>query len=307
MSKKYTRQDILDMSVLRREPDLDADMDGDGKITAEDVRLAPDGVEIPDPAETVSRSLLDRLMEEQDYGYDYDADPLFQQYRDLYERAGSRAAENAYGLASAYTGGYGSSYAATAANDAYALYMDKLAEKGAELEQKAYDRGRDSRADLYRLYSAAKEQEDREYQRGRDEKEDVFRDRELALKEQTAERDLQSDLIGFAFDAAGMGDASYLAALGVDPSSLLEKDAREKADFYAAYGDWSELEKLGVDVAALKEQREREKAAFYAKYGDVSGLASLGVDVSRLQKDQLFDIAALFAKYGNFSLLNMLI
>ena len=95
MSKKYTQQDILEMAVRLQDPDLSADMDKDGKITAEDARLAPDGVEIPDPAETVSHSLLDRLMEEQNFGYDYDADPLFQQYREIYEKAGSRAAETA--------------------------------------------------------------------------------------------------------------------------------------------------------------------------------------------------------------------
>ena len=157
MSKKYTPQDILQMAVHLQEQDMAADMDKDGKITPEDARLAPDGIEVPDPATRISEGLLDRLMTEREYGYDFNADPLFRQYRELYEKAGSRAAENAYGLASAYTGGYGNTYASTVAGDAYALYMDKLAAKGAELEQKAYDRYRDARADLYKQYAAAGE------------------------------------------------------------------------------------------------------------------------------------------------------
>ena len=345
MSKKYTRQDILDMAVRLKEQDMAADMDRDGKITPEDARLAPDGVEVPDPATELSRTLLDRLMNEKAFGYDFDADPLYRQYRDMYETAGGRAAENAYGLASSYTGGYGSSYAATAANDAYALYMDKLAAKGAELEQKAYDRYRDARTDLYKQYAAAGELEDRQYARDRDMKEDFYRDealksdqRSAALKEKEAERSSLNDAVRFAFDAAGQGDYSYLAALGVDTSALTrkdalaaaetyakygdlsgleklgvdvspltEKEARDKAAFYADYGDLSGLKKLGVDVSALQAKNAEDKAAFYARYGDLSGLTRLGVDVSRLKKEQLYDVAALFARYGNYSLLRLLV
>ena len=345
MSKKYTARDIMDMSVKLKEPDMAVDLDRDGRITPSDAHLAQNGVEIPDAATGMSGSLLDRLLAAQDYGYDYDADPLYRQYRDMYERAGGRAAENAYGLASAYTGGYGNSYASTVANDAYALYMDKLAAKGEELERKAYDRRQDSREDLYRLYDAAEQLEDRRYARDRDAKDDYYRDHELvldkqsfALKKQEAERNRSNDLLGFAFDAAEKGDYSYLAALGVDTSALRGKDALETAEtyakygdlsglerlgvdvsalkaenarddaaFYAKYGDLSGLERLGVDVSALKAESARDDAAFYAKYGDLSGLTKLGVDVSRLKKEQLFDVAALYARYGNYSLLRMLV
>lgn len=360
MSKWYSQQDILEMAVKKREQDLAADVDGDGKITPEDARLAKGGVEVPDPSMSMSQSILDRLMNTPEYGYDYDADPLYRQYKEMYENAGSRAAENAYGLASAYTGGYGSSYAATAANDAYALYMDKLAAKGAELEQKAYDRYNDSRADLYKQLDTARSFEDRKYDREvkederrydrqtdaaerkyrqeRDAKDDAYRDREQDRKDRELERDAANDLISFAFNAAGKGDYSYLAALGVDTSSLTEKDALAAAETYAKYGDLSALAKLGVDVSPLEEKNAMEKAAwyanygdysrladlgvdltslnrqnkldeaaFYAKYGDLSGLSKLGVDVSQLKREQLYDIAALFAKYGNYSLLYMLL
>ena len=49
MSKHYTAKDILQMAVNLQEPDLSADMDGDGKITPGDARLAQDGVDVPDP------------------------------------------------------------------------------------------------------------------------------------------------------------------------------------------------------------------------------------------------------------------
>ena len=360
MSKHYTAKDILQMAVNLQEPDLSADMDGDGKITPGDARLAQDGVDVPDPSLVMSRTALDRLMNAPSFRYDGESDPAFQRYREMYEAAGSRAAEDAFGLASTHTGGYGSSYASTAANDAYALYMDKLAAKSGELEQQAYDRYRDERSDLYRQLEAAKDQEDRAYARDldaqkrqdtlakeaadrqyraeRDAKEDGFRERELDNKDREFGRNSLNDLIGFAFDAAGEGDYSYLAALGVDTSALTKKDAlaaaetyakygdlsglekmgvdvsslkqanaMDRAAYYAEYGDLSELEKLGVNTASLKKQNAMDRAACYAKYGDLSGLAALGVDVSRMRKDQLFDVAALFAKYGNYSLLRLLV
>lgn len=336
MSKRITQQDILDMAVHKRDPDMAADVDKDGKITPEDARLAPDGI---DAADTImAQDILDRLMNEPAYLYEQEEDPRYRQYRDMYERAGEKAAENAFGLAASYTGGYGNTYAATAANDAYALYMDRLAAKGEALEQKAYDRYRDDRADLYRRLDAAQQLEDRDYDRERDKKEDGYRDEELRLKQQAAEQNSLDALIRFAFDAAGQGDYAYLAALGVDPAAMTEKDALAKAElyakygdlskleqagidtgalkaqaakddaaFYAKYGDWSKLDELGVDTGSLKQQAIMDKAAFFAKFGDLSGLSKMGVDVSRLKKEQLFDVAALFAKYGNYSLFNLLV
>ncbi len=304
MSKRITQQDILDMAVHKREPDMAADVDKDGKITPEDARLAPDGIDAADAV--MSQALMDQLMTAPGFGYEQEEDPLYRQYRDMYERAGEKAAENAFGLAASYTGGYGNTYAATAANDAYAMYMDRLAAKGEALEQQAYDRDRDERSDIYRRLEAA-------------------------------QNSLEA-LVRFAFDAAGQGDYTYLAALGVDPAALTEKDALAKAElyakygdlsmleqagidtgalkaqaakddaaFYAKYGDWSKLDELGVDTGSLKQQAIMDKAAFYAKFGDLSGLSKMGVDVSRLKKDQLFDVAALFAKYGNYSLFNLLV
>ena len=318
MSKKITQQDILDMAVNKLEKDMAADVDGDGKITPEDARLAPDGITIKDKPSVyggdvlpISGEALDRLMEATSFSYDPEEDPLYRQFRELYERQGSLAAENAYGLAGRYTGGYGSSYAATAANDAYAMYMDKLAAKGAELEQKAYDRAADGRAELYRLYTTARDYEDALYGRGLDEANAAYdRERDAAddaYRDRQMDRNEANDLIAFAFRAAEQGDYSFLAALGVDVSRLEAMDEKERAEFLARYGDLSGLAEIGVDIAALTEQADREKAEFYAKFGDLSGLTKMGVDVSGLRREQLLEIASLFAKYGDFSLLRMLI
>ena len=303
MSKRYTQQDILDMAVKKLAPDTAADLDGDGEITPEDARLAPDGVEVKDAPEksvAVSRAVLDRILSAPASRYEREEDPLYRQYRDGYERMGSLAAENAYGLASARTGGYGSSYASTVAADAYDYYMRQLEAKGEALEQKAYDRAADDRAELYRQLEAAGRWEDRLYDRQRDEKNDAYRDGEADAK-------AARNAVDFAFDAAKNGDYSFLAALGVDVSRLLTEDRQDDAAYYAKYGDLSGLAALGVDVSALKEEQKQDRAAFYARYGDLSGLSAMGVDVSQLRREQLYQVAALFAKYGDWSLMQLLI
>lgn len=303
MSKHYTKLDILEMAVKKQTPDLAVDLDGDGEITPGDARLAPDGVDVQEAADksvAISRAALDRILSAPAYRYDREEDPLYRQYRDDYERMGGLAAENAYGLASARTGGYGSSYASTVAADAYDYYMRQLAAKGEALEQKAYDRAADERKELYRQLEAVGQWEDRLYDRQRDEENDAYRDREAGAK--TAQR-----AVDFAFDAAKNGDYSFLAALGVDVSRLQTEDRQDDAAYYAKYGDLSGLAALGVDVSALTEEQKRDRAAFYAKYGDLSGLSAMGVDVSQMRREQLYQVAALFAKYGDWSLMQLLI
>ena len=53
---------------------------------------------------------------------------------------GSRAMRDTMGQAAALTGGYGSSYAQSAGQQQYALYLQKLGEAMPELYQAAYER-----------------------------------------------------------------------------------------------------------------------------------------------------------------------
>lgn len=84
-------------------------------------------------------ALLDDLLGGS-FQYDYTQDPVYQQYAAEYTREGDRAAENAYGIAASRTGGYGSSYAVTAATQANNVYRSALADKVPELYQAAYER-----------------------------------------------------------------------------------------------------------------------------------------------------------------------
>lgn len=74
------------------------------------------------------------------FEYDYNDDPVFQAYKDMYIREGDRAMRDLMGEYSARTGGYMNSAAVTAGAQANNYYMQQLSDKIPELYQAAYNR-----------------------------------------------------------------------------------------------------------------------------------------------------------------------
>ena len=104
----------------------------------------------------------DKVLSRDPFSYNYAEDPLYQQYRDSYTRQGRLAMADTMGQASALTGGYGNSYAATAGQQTYNGYMQRLNDVIPELYQLAYDRYQNGlaadRADYQMLYGAYRDQ-----------------------------------------------------------------------------------------------------------------------------------------------------
>ena len=84
-------------------------------------------------------SLYQQMQDRTAKGFQYDmnADPLYQQYKDMYTQQGKKASRDASGQVAGLTGGYGNSYAATAANQAYQDYLGKLNDRVPELQANA--------------------------------------------------------------------------------------------------------------------------------------------------------------------------
>lgn len=91
-------------------------------------------------------------------------DPLYRQYAAMYQKQGQQAMKDTMGQAAALTGGYGSSYASTAGNQAYQQYLGQMNDRAAELAALArqqYDQeGSNMRANLSALQAA--ESQDRQ-------------------------------------------------------------------------------------------------------------------------------------------------
>ena len=122
-------------------------------------------------------SLLNSVLNREDFSYDVESDPLYQQYRAQYQREGDRAMRDTMGNAAALTGGYGSSYAATAGSQAYDYYLSQLNDRVPELQQIAYQQYLDEQNALLSQLAALQAMEDQAYSRYRDEVGDYYSDR----------------------------------------------------------------------------------------------------------------------------------
>lgn len=85
-------------------------------------------------------NVMDSILNRKKFSYDLNGDALYQQYKDLYKNQGRLASADVIGQASAMTGGYGNSYAATVGNQAYQSYLQNLNNIVPELYQLAMDR-----------------------------------------------------------------------------------------------------------------------------------------------------------------------
>ena len=84
---------------------------------------------------------INQLQDEiSDFRYNPESDPAYQAYKDVYTRLGEQAMQDAYGNAAARTGGFGSSAAIAAGQQAYNNYMQQLDAIVPQLEQQNYNR-----------------------------------------------------------------------------------------------------------------------------------------------------------------------
>ena len=95
-----------------------------------------------------------------DFQYDFNADALYQQYKDKYIKQGKMAMADVMGQASAMTGGYGNSYAQTVGNQAYQASLENLNDVIPELYQLAYDKYNQEGQDLLNAISLLRGERD---------------------------------------------------------------------------------------------------------------------------------------------------
>ena len=79
------------------------------------------------------KAMYDQVMNRKPFTYDLNGDALWQQYKDQYTNQGKLAMMDTMGQAAALTGGYGSSYAQNAGQQAYQGYLQQLNDRVPEL------------------------------------------------------------------------------------------------------------------------------------------------------------------------------
>jgi len=114
------------------------------------------------------KNILNQIENRGKFSYDLNGDALYNQYKNQYMQQGKLAMADTIGRASAMTGGYGNSYAATAGNQAYQGYLTKLNDVVPELYQMAYDKYNNETSELYDKASLYKSLANQDYEKYRD-------------------------------------------------------------------------------------------------------------------------------------------
>lgn len=125
-------------------------------------------------ADGVLQAAYDKIVNRDKFKYDLNGDALYQQYKDQYTNLGKLAMMDTMGQAAALTGGYGSSYAQSAGQQAYQGYLQQLNEVVPELYGMAYDQYQQEGQDLLNQYAMLKEMEEAKYNTGMDAYEDAW-------------------------------------------------------------------------------------------------------------------------------------
>ena len=183
------------------------------------------------------QSLLQAVLNREDFSYDVSADPLYRQAKEQAVSLGSRAMRDTMGQAAALTGGYGSSWAQTAGQQSYQEALAELEDVVPQLYEMAYRRYQDQEDTLKSNLSLLQALDEVGYDRYRDTVGDYQKDR-------TYYADRADQLYGRDWD-------SYQSAL-----SAWQKDR----DF--AY----QKEKDERDFAYQKEQDAQSQANWEKQY-----------------------------------------
>ena len=120
--------------------------------------------------------LYNRIANRKPFSYDIGTDPVYQQYREQYQRQGRLAMQDTMGQAAALTGGYGSTYGEQVGQQAYNAYLQNINDIVPDLYNVAYNRYQQEGQDLYNQYGLLSDRENQAYSRYRDTVNDYYSD-----------------------------------------------------------------------------------------------------------------------------------
>ncbi len=124
-------------------------------------------------------ALLNQILNREDFSYNALNDPLYQQYKQAYQREGDRAMKETLAEAAASAGGM-NTYAITAAQQANSYYNSQLNDKIPELYQLAYDMYLNDKESQVQNLGILQNMDESQYNRYRDTMYDWYNDKNFA-------------------------------------------------------------------------------------------------------------------------------
>lgn len=173
----------------------------------------------------------DAVMNRPQFQYSMSADPLYQQYKEAYQRQGKLAMQDTVGQAAAMNGGYGSSYGQMAGQQAYNSQLQQLNDRVPELYQLALSKYQmDGQAAMDR-FNLASQMESQDYGRYKDNLAAWQTERDYATGRYDNERSVDYNMWADMDDreysryqdqqALAMAQVDYLLSMGWQPDAQL--------------------------------------------------------------------------------------
>lgn len=239
-------------------------------------------------------SALDAILNRPDFRYDPGSDSLYRQYRDRYVSLGRQAMADTMGKAQSMTGGYGSSYAQTAGQQAYQGYLQGLNDKLPELYQLALQ-GYEARGQqLKDRLSALQGQESSDYSRYQDTLKGWQTDRDYLAGRYESERDhdfaAYESLRDYAFRQAQAAEEKRQWQQEFDEAKRrydLEYAAAQAAAAQkgsSSSGGSGKFDNGGVDTESVKAAQRYVGATADGMWGSKSKKAAKAMGFNSLQE-----------------------
>lgn len=197
-------------------------------------------------------AIYNEIVGREDFRYDINEDALYHQYADQYQRLGKLAMMDTMGQAAIMTGGYGNSYANTAGNQAYQLYLGELNKVVPELYGMAHDRYTAEGEEMLDQYGMLLDRADDEYSKYLAELDQYWKN--------------VSYLGGEADKAYDRGRENFYAA-----QELAAAEAEREAEFNAYYQQLLANSKSeGTDVDSSRDNDPTEENGYFGSIRDTA-------------------------------------
>lgn len=187
--------------------------------------------------------LYSQIMNRDPFRYNLNEDMLYQQAKDQYMLTGQQAMMDTMGQASALTGGYGSSYASTAGNQAYQQYLTALNNMVPEFYDRAYAQYQNEGEDLFNRYALTQQMDQTDYDRWSDAVNQWNADRAFGLDQYSTlynqDYSQYSDALNYWSNMGAQENADYWNGRNQayqTAMAMLEKGKMPSKDMLAAAG-----------------------------------------------------------------------
>lgn len=180
-------------------------------------------------------ALLDDILNREDFKYNMNADPLYEQYRENYIQDGKKAMMDIIGQATALTGGYLNSYASAVGNQVYDEYLNEINEIALELRDRAYEQYADEGETLIDDITILRSLDGDDYDRYWDSVQRYYKDGEYLVDKLASMSDSEFEAF-LAEVAAWENDRDF--AFEKDKEKNSRQQFKEKLAFEKSEADW---------------------------------------------------------------------